>query len=575
SDHVTAARLAQKKGKTLSDLQLISTKTFTPEQHNASCAPCHAKMQAITPSYFPGEKYFDNFDLITLENADFYPDGRDLGENYTMTGWHMNRCANKGELHCVSCHTSSGRYRFKSEELVAANKACTNCHAEKEQHHKQHTHHQMTDHSPKCIDCHMPQTQFGHMTRSDHSFRPPMPRASMAFNSPNACNLCHNDKDAHWAQQQLLRWGKDKGYQDNTIAAARLLVDARSGNWEKKTAILKAISSNQYGEVYTTSYLRLLGTLDDPNKKEAIYAALTFDSPLIRSAAAGALRGFTDESTKRHLLKAAQDEIRLVRLAAAHSLTLFDWQSLLSEEKNIVQKVSEEYTHSLVTRPDDWSAHYNLGNFYQNTRQTDQAIAAYETASKLAPDVILPLVNSSYLLSLKGNQNEARTTLEKALEIEPMNEAVNFNYGLLMAELLQTDKAEIALRNVLEINNKNASAAYNLAIIVSQQNMKEACSLCQLAYETDPKETRYAYAYAFYLNQTGRIQEAIGVLRQAVNNHPDHASSVFLLINIYETENNIQEAIKICELALRNNAQNEHLIAELKTKLIQLQSMQL
>ncbi|HPR62061.1 MAG TPA: ammonia-forming cytochrome c nitrite reductase subunit c552, partial [Prolixibacteraceae bacterium] len=263
SEHIKAARIAEKRGVTLTDMKLITTTNFTPEQHNASCAPCHAKMRPITPSYLPGDRYFDNYDLITLENNDFYPDGRDLGENYTMTGWHMNTCAKKSEMHCVTCHTSSGRYRYKSDDLTTANKACTTCHTDKEANYEAHTHHALGENSIKCVDCHMPQTQFGHMVRSDHSFRPPMPKASIEFNSPNACNICHTDKDAQWSQQHLLKWKKDNGYQENTLDAARLLVDARTGKWKNKEATLNAISTNKYGEVYTTSYLRLLTSLND------------------------------------------------------------------------------------------------------------------------------------------------------------------------------------------------------------------------------------------------------------------------------------------------------------------------
>jgi len=37
----------------------------------------------LTAGYRTPERFFDHFDLVTLENPDFYPDGRDLGENYT------------------------------------------------------------------------------------------------------------------------------------------------------------------------------------------------------------------------------------------------------------------------------------------------------------------------------------------------------------------------------------------------------------------------------------------------------------------------------------------------------------
>ena len=51
---------------------------------NDMCATCHAKLVPLSLTFLPGDKFFDHFDLITLEHADFYPDGRDLGENYTL-----------------------------------------------------------------------------------------------------------------------------------------------------------------------------------------------------------------------------------------------------------------------------------------------------------------------------------------------------------------------------------------------------------------------------------------------------------------------------------------------------------
>ena len=150
----------------------------------------------------PGDRFFDHFDLAALENPDFYPDGRDLGENYTYTGWRMNPCANSGQLHCVQCHTSSGRYRFKGEK---ANDACMPCHEERVKNAAAHTRHKPDSAGNVCIACHMPTTEFARMTRSDHSMLPPAPAATIAFKSPNACNACHTDKDAAWADQQVSR----------------------------------------------------------------------------------------------------------------------------------------------------------------------------------------------------------------------------------------------------------------------------------------------------------------------------------------------------------------------------------
>ena len=89
---------AAPKGQVPPDLKIISVKKFTPEQNNAACGSCHAKMSPLTTTFPPGERFFDHFDLATLENPDYYPDGRDLGENYTYTGWLMSPCVKSGKL---------------------------------------------------------------------------------------------------------------------------------------------------------------------------------------------------------------------------------------------------------------------------------------------------------------------------------------------------------------------------------------------------------------------------------------------------------------------------------------------
>ena len=108
-----AVMQAAPKGQAPPDLKIISVKKLTTEQRNALCSSCHAKTSPLTIEFPPGDRFFDHFDLVTLENPDYYPDGRDLGENYTYTSWLMSPCVKSGKLDCVKCHTSSGRYRFK------------------------------------------------------------------------------------------------------------------------------------------------------------------------------------------------------------------------------------------------------------------------------------------------------------------------------------------------------------------------------------------------------------------------------------------------------------------------------
>jgi len=531
-EHIKAARTAKEKGVKLDSMKLIVTTSFTPEQHNSSCNTCHAKMRPITDSYNPGDRFYDNFDLITLESTDFYPDGRDLGENYTMTSWEMNSCKQNSQLHCVTCHTSSGRYRFKNDDLVEANKGCTSCHEENGENYEEHTHHPLENTSPKCVQCHMPTTRFGNMNRSDHSFRPPMPAATIKFKSPNACNLCHTDESPEWANKNVKKWHKDD-YQKETLYIGSLIAEARVGNWKRLDEMLKTIQSNKYGEVFTNSLIRILTSCDNPKKWPVLIEALNLQSPLSRSSAALGLLGYQTDETKLALFKAAKDEYRLVRLAAAQSLATFPQQELTTEQSELFRKVNAEYETSLVSRPDDWSAYYNLGNHYQNMGNSAQALSAYNNSLKIYPEAILPLINSSFLYSVSGNQSQAEINLKKALSVEPENEAANLNYALLMAEMQKMDESEKSFRTVLKVNPENSTAAYNLSVIVSSKDMDEACKLGKQAMDATPEDPKFAYTYAYFLNQNKQQKAAISQLEKTIKKFPNHLQSVFLLGSIY------------------------------------------
>ena len=84
-EHIRVCRQVP-KGTIPKDLKIIRRgREFTVEQNNDACAACHAKLIPLTKGFMPGNSLFDHFDLVTLENSDYYPDGRDLGENYTLT----------------------------------------------------------------------------------------------------------------------------------------------------------------------------------------------------------------------------------------------------------------------------------------------------------------------------------------------------------------------------------------------------------------------------------------------------------------------------------------------------------
>jgi tetratricopeptide (TPR) repeat protein len=555
------------KGTVPKDLKIIrGGRDFTVEQNNATCAPCHAKMVPLTTSFMPGERFFDNFDLVTLEDRDFYPDGRDLGENFTETLWRLSPCAKSGKLSCLHCHTSSGRYRFKDE--AKANQACLPCHKERVEKAAAHINHPADKPGTpqNCIACHMPMTEFARMRRSDHSMLPPAPAATMAFKSPNACNLCHKDKDAVWADQQVRKWRK-RDYQAPLLYRARLVDAARKRDWTKLPEMLKYLTSPERDEIYATSLIRLLAFCPNNQKWPAIQQAFKDKSPLVRGAAASALAAHLTPETCEALLACLDDNYRLVRLRAASTLAPYPRELLSTADQQRLEKASQELLTSLLARPDDWASHYNLGNFYFERKEFSKALEAFDTASRLQPEAILPLVNVSMVHARLGQIDRAETALRQALKIAPDNATANFNLGLLLAEQSKLPEAEAALRIAVKSDPQFPEAAYNLGVLLSKDRLPEALQWIRKAHELRPQVPKYAFSLAFYLRQQGNAQGAIEVLNRQVQQKATSADIYFLLGELYEKMAKPEAAKGVYQQALADTGLPKGVKYHFETKL--------
>jgi Flp pilus assembly protein TadD len=555
--HVKAAEEAALKGEILTDLKLLTFHgDLNMAQRDATCAPCHAKMTPLSRDFTPGELLFDHYDLISYEDPDFFSDGRDLGENYTQTGWMANPCANSQELECIHCHTSSGRFRFKDEP----NKACLPCHEKRVENILAHSHHP-AEANVACIDCHMPMTAQAHMHRSDHTFRPPSPAASLEFGSPNACNLCHHNKEAikgdffghkqedmEWANRHVLDWhGEDSGA--DILELGALVQACRDGEWEKLPEILAYLDNPKCDQAAKVAILRLLNNCPSPEKVPAIQAQLSSESEWVRSAAAASLQYDSSERTTELLLKAAADKFRTVRIRAAASLLARDLTRYSDEQRKVYDDAHAEYWSSLIIWPDRWSTHYNQGIYYDRLGEAAMALAAYDKSMELRDDVIQPMINASMVHARSGSSTNAYELLRKAVKVEPENPMVNFNIALLEAEFGNMEQCETYLRTTLKADPQMAQAAYNLGVLLCQKNNDEGFQWLKTAATLVPENWNNLSSYIFFLNQANRTNEIEAALKTAIASGRAPAEPYFTLAGNYQREGRMAEALEIYKKA--------------------------
>ncbi len=157
------------------------------------------------------------------------------------------------------------------------------------------------------------------------------------------------------------------------------------------------------------------------------------------------------------------------------------------------------------------------------------------------------------------------------------------------------DKARIELKNVLQIDPKDAEAYYQLGKIFEQQgDYQKAFGNYQKAEELNPdlleNQARLGRFYLLLANDVGKAQEKIdfilskdpdnaeGLLLKAavltkegdrpqalkiaetvVADHPDHVGAGIFLATLYIFDNEIKDSIRVLDVVLKTNKDNERL----------------
>ncbi|HSA96064.1 MAG TPA: tetratricopeptide repeat protein [Acidobacteriota bacterium] len=171
-------------------------------------------------------------------------------------------------------------------------------------------------------------------------------------------------------------------------------------------------------------------------------------------------------------------------------------------------------------REKDPKYQYNLGNFYINQNNIDEAIKAYVKALSLDTRYYLAWNALGLAHSMRGRLEEASKAYVKCLEINPQFTEAHNNLGTVYQEMKQLDKAE-----------KEFLAA-----------------LQDLAYQH--RELPYFNLARLYALQ-GRFDEALENVNKAIQLQPRLAMAHNLRGFIYEKRNGLAEAISSYEQAVK------------------------
>jgi predicted CXXCH cytochrome family protein len=520
SAHLDWAKLPEMARPTDNNTALIvNTRNQDSRAYADLCARCHLRRSALGDfDHFNGH-LLDHYIPELSGEPYYYSDGQILEENYVYGSFLQSRMFMQ-DVKCNDCHNAHSLKLVKT-----GNDLCLQCHRPEEYDNYRHHFHKTKD-NPElqegnhrqmynregegalCINCHMDgRFYMGVDYRRDHSFRIPRPDLTISLGVPNACNSCHDDQSAQWAENYITEWyGKSRtAHYGSTIA----------GGEHADTAVMGALinianaSTDLYPVMVRATALALLRNYPDEKALNTLILRLTDEDPVIRHYAVRNLFPSTVEQFKSALIPMLADPVKAVRAEAALRLS---------------QLPAEAFDAS-------WKKVY------------DEALAEYEEAMKYVADFPTGSYNLANLYSRKGNAVEAEKYYRKAILTDNLFYPAKINLAMVYNTMGENEKAEQLFREVITNHPEQTEAYYSLGLLLAEMNqLTESAEMLEMAAELIPERARIFYNLGLIYQYINRADKAEKNLLKAVEMEPGNQSFIYALVDFYTKTGNRTEA---------------------------------
>lgn len=490
-----------------------------------NCASCHARREELFGTFKAGDDFHDHFRLVLPDAPGiFHPDGQVLDEDFEYASFMMSRMGHKG-VTCLDCHNPhSGKLVMPFE----FNALCMQCHSPPGFNQAtpinpvDHVFHELGTEGSRCVDCHMPIHYY--MVRDgrrDHGFTSPDPRLTIEHGIPNACNMCHTDQTAEWAERWTDTWYGDKM---DRRARDRARVVARTHEGDPAVASdLLAMAQTEEIAAWRATLVSLLGRWSQREEITAfLIHELTHEHPLVRSAAVRALQEQPDALTL--LTPMQKDSHALVRVDAA-------WATLRgSRPLNPSIRELAAYLNNVADQP----AGALLKAQYAISEGNLPAAEAWAEKALAWDPMPLPRYALGRIQHLSGKMEAAVSNMTQAARAESNNVEYSFSLALLHGELGQHDETIYWLNESVQRDPQFGRAWYNLGLAYAQANqLDQAIHALRMAEQTSPPGApEPAYALATIYVRQGAVDQAIEAAKRALAANPTHAPSLRFLESV-------------------------------------------
>ena len=494
----------------------IDPKTLKPVLHDTNktsryseiemCAKCHSRRTQLDDKFKTGDKFHNHYLPTLLDENLYYSDGKIKDEVYVYNSFLQSKMHEAGVI-CTDCHNP-----HTLERKAEGDQICFRCH--KMDKYKAPSHHKHLEGSTgaSCISCHMPaRTYMGVDSRNDHSFRVPRPDLSVGNDTPDACTLCHKDKDASWASDAMKKWyGKiPKGKQDFAHSFEAL----RKNSADAPQTLYSVLMSDapNIAKATVTTYL---GNYPSKQTYTTTLQMLRNKDASIRRSALQALEAFPPQMRVKETFKLLNDPLKTVRMEATRQLSSFPLGQLDTQNRELLKKALKEYEEVLIFSADRPESQLSLALLNTSKGKFDRAEEAYREALRLQTKFVPAYINYSNFLRNQKREAEAYKVLQEGIIQIPSAGILYHSLGLWYIRNQEKEKAYNSLKRAVELEPYNSRFVYVYAVAIGEGNPIKAIELLEKSYRLHTGDLQTISGLAYYYQQIDKREKSLEYKRK-------------------------------------------------------------
>jgi len=208
-----------------------------------------------------------------------------------------------------------------------------------------------------------------------------------------------------------------------------------------------------------------------------------------------------------------------------------DWLAAVGRNDEALKS----YLKGVEIAPDFWEPHWQLGNFYLDRGQLQDAITELKRSIDLGAGVANPFIDCGRALVLAGRAEEALDINRKAVTLSPYDAESNRAYGWLLGRYLgKYDDAIRYITRAIELNPRLNTAYNSLSFMYTyKEDFPRALEAINKSIELVPADPFPLQRKALIFTCAGMLDSAVFWYQQYQSRAPNQTTSAIQLQRIY------------------------------------------